>query len=322
MVQLREVSAARWVLFVYPTTGVPGEDMPRGWDEIPGARGCTAEACGFRDHIAELRTAGAARVLGLSVQTSAYQREFARRLRLPYPLLSDVRRALGRELGLPTFEAGEETFYRRLTLVVRGSEIEHVFFPVFPPETHAPRVAQWLRGEPGATGEATVSSAHEPLIRLAVPADRAGIARVLQEAFAEYRAAYTEAAFRATTPDPRTLRGRWSEGPVWVGLLEDRVVGTLAALPKGPALYLRSMAVAPAGRGEGLGWQLLQRAEQYAIKRGFERLTLFTTPFLHHAIRLYEGFGFQRGDDGPHELYGTPLLTLTKRLPSNSPAAG
>lgn len=150
-VDLRAVSAERWVLFIYPTTGVPGEDMPRGWDEIPGARGCTVEACGFRDHIAALRAAGAAQIFGLSVQATTYQQAFARRLRLPYGLLSDTRLAVGTALTLPTFTAGGDTFYQRLTLIIRGARIEHVFFPVSKPNEHAQQVLVWF-GAPGAKG--------------------------------------------------------------------------------------------------------------------------------------------------------------------------
>lgn len=147
-VNLRGVSGGRWVLFVYPTTGVPGEDMPDGWDGIPGARGCTPEACAFRDLLGDLRAVGAPAVLGLSHQGSAYQAELAARLHLPYPLLSDPEFRLGAALDLPTFQAGGQPFYSRLTLVVRGDVIEHVFYPIFPPHEHAEQVRGWLAAHP------------------------------------------------------------------------------------------------------------------------------------------------------------------------------
>ena len=147
-VKLDEVSRGRWVLFVYPTTGVPGEDMPRGWDEIPGARGCTPEACGFRDNLADLRAAGLDALFGLSVQPSRYQSELVARLKLPYAMLSDPAFALGERLGLPTFEAGGSRFYKRLTLVISGRTVEHVFYPIFPPNEHAGNVLKWLREHP------------------------------------------------------------------------------------------------------------------------------------------------------------------------------
>jgi len=137
----------RVVLYVYPRTGVPGEPLPTGWDAIPGARGCTPESCGFRDHHAELRAARAA-VYGLSAQTTAEQREAAGRLGLPFPLLSDSGLQLAAELRLPTFAVDGMTLYRRITLVLRDGRIEHVFYPIFPPDTHAAEVLDWLRAHP------------------------------------------------------------------------------------------------------------------------------------------------------------------------------
>ena len=147
-VKLDEVSAGRWLVFVYPTTGVPGEKMPTGWDEIPGARGCTPEACGFRDNLRELLDAGLDAVYGLSTQGTQFQRELSERLHLPYPMLSDPTHALGEQLRLPTFEAGGSRFYTRLTLVIRGRTIEHVFYPIFPPNEHARNVLEWLLTHP------------------------------------------------------------------------------------------------------------------------------------------------------------------------------
>jgi peroxiredoxin/DNA-binding transcriptional MerR regulator len=156
-VSLDRSHKGRWLIFVYPTTGVPGVDMPRGWDEIPGARGCTPEACGFRDNFAAILNAGLDAVYGLSSQGSEYQKELAARLQLPYAMLSDPTFALREQLTLPTFEAGGSTFYKRLTLVIRGRTIEHVFFPIFPPNEHAINVLSWIRENPsngaGATGK-------------------------------------------------------------------------------------------------------------------------------------------------------------------------
>ena len=137
--------AQRLVLFAYPRTGRPGEaPLTPDWDQIPGARGCTPESCGFRDHAAELRLAGAA-VAGLSTQDTEYQREAAERLQLGFPLLSDAELELTRALSLPTFTVARETLLKRLTLVVREGVIEHVFYPVFPPDAHAHAVLAWLR---------------------------------------------------------------------------------------------------------------------------------------------------------------------------------
>lgn len=135
----------RAVLYVYPMTGRPGVALPDGWDSIPGARGCTPEACAFRDRHADLAAAGAD-VYGLSSQSPADQAEAAERLDLPFPLLSDEEtRLAGPPLRLPVFEAGGHAYYRRLTLVIAGGRIEHAFYPVFPPDAHAGDVLAWLR---------------------------------------------------------------------------------------------------------------------------------------------------------------------------------
>lgn len=134
------------MIFLYPLTGRPSTELPPGWDLIPGARGCTPQSCGFRDHYRELLDAGAEQVFGLSSQDIAYQREVVERLHLPFAMVSDPALTLARELRLPTFQAGGQTYYQRLTLVIRGSRIEHVFYPVFPPDRHADQVLTWLKG--------------------------------------------------------------------------------------------------------------------------------------------------------------------------------
>ena len=131
------------VLYCYPLTGSPDRSLPEGWDEIPGARGCTPQSCAFRDHHAELRTLGA-RVFGLSTQGISYQREAAERLHLPFELLSDEDLRFARALDLPTFQVDGMTLLRRLTLIVEDGRIEKVFYPVFPPGENAERVLEWL----------------------------------------------------------------------------------------------------------------------------------------------------------------------------------
>jgi peroxiredoxin len=131
------------IVYCYPLTGRPDQNLPPGWDEIPGARGCTPQSCAFRDHHAELRELGA-RVFGLSAQDTAYQREASGRLHLPFLLLSDEKREFARALELPTFEAEGMTLIKRLTLVIEEGEILKVFYPVFPPGKNAEEVADWL----------------------------------------------------------------------------------------------------------------------------------------------------------------------------------
>lgn len=137
--------SGRIVVYCYPKTGRPDRNVvPDGWDEIPGARGCTPEACGFRDHHAELRERGVSEVFGLSVQSTDYQREARDRLGLPFELLSDAALEFAGALDLPTFEADGERLLKRHTLIVDDGRIEHVFYPVFPPDEHAAEVRDWL----------------------------------------------------------------------------------------------------------------------------------------------------------------------------------
>jgi peroxiredoxin len=142
-INLGSAAARTLVLYLYPRTGRPGEPLPAGWDEIPGARGCTPQSCAFRDHFAELGSLGAD-VLGLSAQTLADQKEFAGRVRLPYPILSDSELELAAALRLPTFEVAGMRLYRRLTMIARDGRIEKVFYPVFPPDRNAADVVSWL----------------------------------------------------------------------------------------------------------------------------------------------------------------------------------
>ncbi|MEM8575853.1 MAG: peroxiredoxin [Pseudomonadota bacterium] len=143
-VNLAALGHGRTVLYCYPRTGVPGEALPDGWDAIPGARGCTPQACTFREHAAELARLGA-QVYGLSGQSTAYQREMAERLHLPFAILSDEGFAFADALNLPTFTTGGMRLIKRLTLIVKNGVIEHVFYPVFPPTESAGEVVAWLK---------------------------------------------------------------------------------------------------------------------------------------------------------------------------------
>jgi len=147
LVDLSDLSALRTVIYCYPRTGVPGEPLPDGWDMIPGARGCTPQTCSFRDHHQELLQLGA-EVFGLSTQTTEYQREMTGRLHLPFEVLSDAEFRLCDAMRLPTFEVAGMRLVKRLTLVVRGGRVEHVFYPVFPPNESANQVVLWLREHP------------------------------------------------------------------------------------------------------------------------------------------------------------------------------
>ena len=136
-----------WVIvYCYPRTGQPDREPPGGverWNSIPGARGCTPQSCGYRDHHSELSKLGAT-ILGLSSQSTEYQREAVERLRLPFALLSDERLELSRALKLPTFEYGGSELIRRLTLIIRAGRILEVLYPVFPPSADVQAVLGWI----------------------------------------------------------------------------------------------------------------------------------------------------------------------------------
>jgi peroxiredoxin len=137
--------SGRTVVYIYPRTGVPGQAPPDGWDAIPGARGCTPQSCSFRNHFAELKRLGVAQLYGLSTQDTAYQSEAAKRLELPFPILSDAGLALARAIKLPTFTAAGMTLLKRMALVIDDGVIAKVFYPVFPPDKNAEEVIAWLR---------------------------------------------------------------------------------------------------------------------------------------------------------------------------------
>jgi peroxiredoxin len=138
----------RTIVYAYPRTGVPGRPSPDGWDAIPGARGCTPQACAFRDHHDELRHLGVSELFGLSTQDTGYQQEAVGRLHLPFALLSDAELRLAGALELPTFDVDgrgrRETLLKRLTLVIDDGFITKVFYPVFPPDQNAADVMTWL----------------------------------------------------------------------------------------------------------------------------------------------------------------------------------
>lgn len=142
-IDLAELAAGRLVAYVYPRTGTPGEPLPEGWDDIPGARGCTPQSCSYRDALAEFEGLGAT-VVGISAQSAVEQAELAAREHIPFPLLSDPELRLAAALRLPTFKAAGMTLFRRLTLVAEAGTIVKAFYPVFPPDRDAAGVLAWL----------------------------------------------------------------------------------------------------------------------------------------------------------------------------------
>jgi putative acetyltransferase len=151
-------------------------------------------------------------------------------------------------------------------------------------------------------------------VRRADSSDASQIATVLHQAFVEYKSIYTPQGFAATTPTVGAILSRMNEGPFWVTLLDGVIVGTASVVKKEDSLYIRGMAVLPERRGGRLGELLLTRIQEYAVERGCKRLFLSTTPFLDRAIRLYERVGFTRTEEGPRDLFGTPLFTMEKKI--------
>jgi ribosomal protein S18 acetylase RimI-like enzyme len=156
------------------------------------------------------------------------------------------------------------------------------------------------------------------ILRRAQLDDLEAVAAVLAAAFASYRPLYTAEGYARTTPSARELALRFGEGPVWVAVIGDAIIGTLSAAADGETLHLRSMAVLPGARGEGIGRQMLDEAEAFAHASGLRSITLKTTPFLDRAIALYESYGFRRS--GEDDLSGTPLWTMKKPLTPSAAA--
>jgi N-acetylglutamate synthase-like GNAT family acetyltransferase len=151
-------------------------------------------------------------------------------------------------------------------------------------------------------------------IRLAEADDAAAIASLMSESFIEYRPLYTLAGYAATAITSEQVADRIREGPVWVAERNEMILGTVSVITKGDSLYVRGMAVLPTARGQRLGELLIMHVGEFALSKPVRRLFLSTTPFLDRAIRLYEKFGFRRTNEGPHDLFGTPLFTMEKMI--------
>lgn len=151
-------------------------------------------------------------------------------------------------------------------------------------------------------------------IRLATFADISGIADVIPQAFLEYKSSYTDEAFAATCPSSAEVERRLLEGPLWVAVEDETVVGTVSGVPHREDFLVRSLAVLPRNRGHRAGELLLDHLEKYAYENDYTRLVLSTTPFLTSAINLYERFGFHRSSEGPSDRLGTPIFTMVKEL--------
>lgn len=140
-------SPGRWVVYCFPRAGQPGVPLPDDWDDIPGAWGCTPQSLAFRDQYGDIRALHAD-VVGISTQAPEQLTEIAARLALPFRLLSDAKLDFARSLGLPTFEINGLVMIKRLTLIVTEGVIDHVIYPVFPPDKAAEQAIVWLLAHP------------------------------------------------------------------------------------------------------------------------------------------------------------------------------
>ncbi len=154
-VRLTEFCAERAVLYVYPATGVPGRDPAidpaPGWDDIPGAAGCTPQSLGFKSAYADFTRQGI-RVAGVSTQPLAEQKDFALRHQLPFPLLCDEELALQAALALPKFKIGDRTFLKRLVLYLESNRIRHVISAIVSPTDSARQMLELLEKEKKRSG--------------------------------------------------------------------------------------------------------------------------------------------------------------------------
>lgn len=169
-------------------------------------------------------------------------------------------------------------------------------------------------GKPTRLDQMSEEREQDVQIRLAVPGDASAVASLMHRSFIEYEGQYTPEGFAATVPPPDQIQARMNEGPMWVALENGAVVGTVSTVLKDEGLYIRGMAVDPLARGKRIGRKLLDGAEAFARQGECKRLFLSTTPFLSRAIKLYEDYGFCRSNEGPDNLFGTPLFAMVKYL--------
>ena len=293
-----ELAARPLVLFFYPLTGVPGQPPSPGysgedWDEIPGARGCTPQSCGFRDLAAEFAARGVS-ILGVSTNTTEHQREFRERNRVPFPLLSDSDLRLTRAMALPTFEfpvesGGPCTLIRRMAIFADQDRIDKVFYPVFPPDQNARTVLGWIDGR-AARRERVQNAAHA--LRSGV---RAGV--IIRPVGPDDLPWVREELQRNWGATQISSLGRWYEAdalPAFVACSADGAqrIGLATYTPPQPGEGCEVITLSSNAQGGGVGGMLLDACAGAARSAGCRRLFLTTTNDNTHAIGFYQKRGW------------------------------
>ena len=144
LLNLKRLDTFRLILYFYPMTGNPNKILPKNWDQIPGATGCTSETCTFRDNYEEFIKLNAIPI-GISTQTVEDIHEMTNRLLIQYDVLSDSDYSLMNALSIPNFTNENKIYFKRITLIVEKNIVKKVFYPIFPPNKHINEVLQWLK---------------------------------------------------------------------------------------------------------------------------------------------------------------------------------
>ena len=134
------------ILYFFPLMGMPQDDVPQGWDNIPGARGCTPQNISVNKHLKDLEEYDAAPI-GISTQPIAELEQLSSMRNLSQVLVSDNKLEFQKQLNVPVFVVDGNTMYKRLTLIVKNSKIIKVFYPVFPPDKHIFEILKWLEND-------------------------------------------------------------------------------------------------------------------------------------------------------------------------------
>ena len=128
----------------YETPSYPNKRLPKNWEQIPGAQGCTLENSNFRDNYENFLELNSLPI-GISTQNVDDIKEMTQRLKITHDILSDSNLECTRKLSLPTFSIENHVYLRRITLIVEKNMIKKAFFPVLSVHNHVNELLEWLR---------------------------------------------------------------------------------------------------------------------------------------------------------------------------------